>query len=116
MILILKESYLWYFGAFFVLVPHFGGNFIALYNIQKWQKKSIYISRYVNKYDWLIISVSSLAGFYTSIELSRSKLFYLPMFSMQLKLRDYLRIQNFRLFNTVLFELSVLFTTLYGIW
>ena len=50
-----------------------------------------------------------LAGFYTSIEIARSKLFYLEMFSMQLKRDDYNRIQNLRLFNTVLFELRYLY-------
>ena len=85
MILVLNENFLWYFSAFFVIVPHFFANFVSVYNISKWQNQSIYISKYVNKYDWVIIVVSCLAGFYTSVEIARSKLFYLPMFSMELK-------------------------------
>ena len=49
-------------------------------------------------------TTSVFAGFYTAIELVRSKLFYLDEFSMQLKLSDYHKIQNYHLLNTVLFE------------
>ena len=109
MILILNSNNLWYFSTFFVLVPHFVSNFLSLYNIQKWQNESIHLSKYILHYDWLFISVSCLAGFYTSVELVRSKMFYLPMFSMQLSQQDYFKIQNLRVLNTVLFELSFFF-------
>ena len=115
MILIIINSHLWYFSAFFVVIPHLCGNCIAAYNINKWQHRSIYISKYINHYDWLIVTLSCLAGFYTAIELCRSKLFYLSMFSMQLKGSDYLQVQRFRLFTTVLFELRISFCLFNGL-
>ena len=105
-ILLTTENHLWPYAVFFSIVPHFLSNFISLYNIRKWQNYSIYISKYVYHYDWLIIFVSVVAGFYCSIELARSKMFYINMFSMQLKHSDYLKIQNFRFFNTVVLEFS----------
>ena len=104
-ILISTKNPLWYFGLFFSFVPHFTSNFISLYSIRQWQNYNIYISKYVLKYDWIIIVVSVMAGFYSAIELARSQLFYLNMFSMQLKNYDYFKIQNFRFFNTVILEL-----------
>ena len=105
-ILISTQNTLWYFAVFFCLVPHFVGNFISLYNIRKWQMYNIYLSKYVHKYDWLIIIVSVLAGFYTSVELARSNIFYMGLFSMQLKRQDYHRLQSFRFVNTVVLEFS----------
>ena len=108
MILLFESSNLWYFSMFFVCVPYTVANVVSLYNIRRWQNESISLSKYISKYDWLIITVSCLAGFYTSVELARSKLFYLPMFSMQITQQDYFKIQNLRVLNTVLFELSLI--------
>ena len=105
-ILALSNYYLWYFALFFSLIPHFMSNFIGLYNISKWQKYNIYIGKYLNKYETLMITVSCFGGFYCSIELLQSKLFYLNMFGLQLKYDDYNQIKNSQLFNIVIFELS----------
>lgn len=106
MVLLLLNNYLLYFSLCFSIIPHIIGNILALVHIHKWSNYNIYISKYINRYDWLLITVSAIAGFYSSIELARSKIFYISKFSMQLKREDYEKIQNFRLLNTVILELS----------
>ena len=105
-ILALSGHYLWYFAIFFAIVPHFAGNFVGLYNISQWQKYNIYVSKYLSHYETLMITVSCFSGFYCSIELLKSKLFYFQLFGLQLNRDDYDKIKNSRLFNVVLFELS----------
>ena len=111
-ILALSRHYLWYFAIFFALIPHFVSNFIGLYNISQWQKYNIYISKYLSSHETLMITVSCFSGFYCSIELLTSKLFYFDLFGLQLKSDDYNQVQNFKLFNVVLFELSLSLFTL----
>ena len=107
MVLTLSSYYLWYFAMFFSLVPHFAGNLISLHKMSKWSKYNSFISKYLRRYDWMLISVSCLAGFYCAIELIHSKIFYWSMFSLQMKRDDYLEIQDLKFINVVLFELSI---------
>ena len=105
-ILISQNNKLWYYAMVFLFVPYLVGNVLLMKTIRKWQKSSFYISNYAFKYDTLIIIVSIICGFYTSIELARSKIFYLDMFSLQLKYQDYVDVQKLRFFNIVILELS----------
>ena len=75
-------------------------------HIHKWNNSSFYISYYINKYDSFLIGVTIVSGFYTSVELARSKMFYFDRFCLSLKEVDYMDVQNWRFFNTVLLELS----------
>ena len=125
MILLFENNKLFYFCLLFILFPYILSCIMAMYLIRKWQKLRVGKNRqlkkgivyggakYVDHYDWVIISTTVVAGFYTAIELVRSKLFYKPMFSLQMKKAEYSRIQSMRFFTTVLFELSIFCLYLY---
>ena len=101
----LNLHHLLLYGALsFSIIPHMCNNVVSLLYIKQWQGGSIYITKYIDRYDWLIVFISVVAGFYSAIELVRSNLFYLPMFSMQIKTDEYQRVQKYRFLNTALFE------------
>ena len=118
MILLFDNSKLFIYSLIFILFPYVLSCAISMYYIRKWQrlrfsgdsklKHGIAYggAKYVNTYDWLIISVTVIAGFYSAIELVRSKIFYKPMFSLHLKKRQYSSILSLRFVTTVVFELS----------
>ena len=64
MILMLKQSFLVYFSLIFTLLPHLMSNIITIIYISKWSKTSINISKYISKYDSIVVMISMLSGFY----------------------------------------------------
>ena len=106
MILWFGNHYLAPYATAFLLIPHLASNIITLVNISKWQHLSVYLSKYISRYDYLLIVVSCFGGFYAAIELARSNIFYLNMFSLHLKRDDYRNVQQYRFLNTVLSELG----------
>ena len=103
-VLLFQRNKLWYFAAIFALVPYVIGAVILLKHIDKWNNSSFYISYYIQRFDAFLIGVTIISGFYTSIELARSKIFYLDRFYLALNHRDYTSVQRFRFFNIVLLE------------
>ena len=67
MVLYLQENSLRHFALFFALVPHLCSNFLLIYWMKRNRTYNIYISRYVNHYDWLLITLSVVAGFYNAV-------------------------------------------------
>ena len=58
----------------------------------------------LGKYDVLMYGLTTLIGFYCTLDLCQSKLFYLPMFNLQLKRSESERVSNFRFINVVILE------------
>ena len=88
----------------FATVPHIISNLIALYEMKKWRQNNARIAKYIDRYDWFIIAISIAGGFYSAIELGRSKLFYAKIFLLQLKREEYHHIKSMRFYNNVVFE------------
>ena len=114
LILGFENSNLFYYSLTFLLFPYFLSFGVAIQQVKKCQSMQAEgpLERkieFVKKYDWLVICITIFAGFYSAIELIRSNIFYLPMFSLQLRKREYSNIQSLRIWTTVVFEFSKLY-------
>ena len=112
-VLFFKGHDLWYFAMTFAVIPFIISCIVLMKQIREWNNSVFYISYYVNKYDAFLIRVTLITGFYTCVELARSKIFYFKRCCLPLKDVDYIKIQNWRIFNTVLLELSTLQNIIY---
>eukprot|EP01084_Bolivina_argentea_P299698 516610_1 len=65
----------------FILIKHLVSNIIGLYYINKWTKQNV---KYITRYASLVFVFNLITGFYPSIEILSSKLFYCEALSMQL--------------------------------
>ena len=104
-----KYPNLWMYSALFVLLPYILQCILSLWYLQKWQDRMSKISsnklnNYPINHEWLLIALSMLFGFYATIELTRSKLFYLPIFHSQISNHYYQQIRWFRFINVVIIE------------
>ena len=63
---------------------------------------------YIERYGNLMIAMTVFCGFYSTIQMMRSNIFYMEAFSLQLKYDAYLTIQSYRFVTTVLIELSLI--------
>ena len=71
---------------------------------QQYQKENRFLD-YFDKYETFVYVLTTLAGFYNTIDLCQCKLFYLKIFHLQL---------NFKFFNIVILEnIPQLFMQLY---
>ena len=92
MILVLISSYLWYFEERLVIVAHFSGNIITMILISKWYNQCICIFKGIQKYDWILITMSWLAPFYASIEFHHDQNYFIcQYFLCNSKKQDYFR-------------------------
>lgn len=105
-VLLLVESSLVYFALCFTFVPYIISNIIGIFEIKKWKQENGYDTNYISRYNSFLWMVSVLGGFFTTIDFARSKMFYISIFSMQLKNVQYNHIQLLKLLNIVLLELS----------
>ena len=106
-VLIFQKNKLWYLATTFVVVPYMSGAVVLLKHIHKWNNSSSYISSYIQRYDAFLITVTIVSGFYTCVELARSKIFYMDRFYLALNRKEYMGVQNFKFFNIILLEYVV---------
>ena len=66
---------------------------------------------YLKKYDVFLILITVIAGFFSSVELARSRLFYLPIFNLHVRKIDDIRLKNARFFSTVVLEVEYILST-----
>ena len=115
MVLLISNHYLFIYGMFFTLTPHIISNMICLYCMFSWREHDVYyITKYINKYDWFLIVISVFAGFYSAVEIAQSRLFYFPIFGLQIRYNEYAKQKSWRFFNNVLFEFSFCFHCFVG--
>ena len=93
-----------YYSFFFCLVPYLISNVLLLYWFYRNRQFNIYVSKYLNHYDWFLIFLSAFCGFFSAIEISKSKLFYLDVFNLQIKQEQCYEIEKWRLINNVFLE------------
>lgn len=99
--------YLFYICAASVILPYFASCIMGVYWIARWrvsQTAGKRLTGYFKSYDVFIYAMTTLAGFYTTIDLCRSKLFFLDIFHLQLKSSETTSLKNLRFFNIVIFE------------
>ena len=107
---IINSTYknLWAFAIIFVFVPFFVQCVLSLWYLDKWQQRMNKIIKtdktYPSSHDSLLIVCSIIFGFYSAMELMRSKLFYQTFFHSQLSNRYYKQIRCYRFLNIVILE------------
>ena len=102
--LALIGHWLFIFAALATFIPYMLSNILSLYFMHQWRQYNIYISRYINRYDWFIIIATAVSGFYPTIEIARSRLFLWNMFGLQIKNDEYRKIKQWRFLNIVICE------------
>ena len=89
----------------FTALPHLVSCFVGIYFIEKWRNKmDSYMFPYLKKYDVFLIVMTIFAGFFSSVELARSRLFYSPMFGLYVKKSDTIPLKNGRFITEVVLE------------
>ena len=92
----------------FVIVPFLMQCFISVFFLFKWKhwKEShrIRFERYLNKYEILIYLFTLIFGFYNTIDLVQSRLFYYQLFNMPLKRNESASLKKYRFINIILLE------------
>ena len=98
---------LWYLSAFCLVVPYILQCILCLWYLQSWQDRIdtlTNLSNYPSKYEWFIIACTMMFGFYATIELTRSKLFYLTIFHSQMSDSYYQKLKQYRFLNIIILE------------
>ena len=106
--LLLQNHYLFIYCGIFAVGPHLISNVIGLIVSAAWQDKSVRLRNYLNNYQSLVVAISVFAGFYSAIDICKSKLFYWKGFSMQIKKSEYQSVRLIRFFNVVVLEVCCL--------
>ena len=96
-------------GIVFVAVPYVASCIVCVTWISKWRNSADVFSgtrlaSYFKKYDMLIYAMTSIAGFYSTVDVCKSKLFHLKAFRLQLKQKEYNILKNYRFITIVLLE------------
>ena len=88
-------------AAVFVIFPYILSCTMGICWISKWRNNhTIYgtrLSLYLDKYETMMYSLMTLSGFYSVIDLCKSKIFYYQMFNLQLKRDEIEVLKHFRL-------------------
>ena len=98
---------LWIVSLVFFVLPFILQCGLVLWYIQVWQDRVrswTSLNNYPKQRQWFIILFTLVCGFYATIELTRSKIFYLKLFHSQLSESYYKEIRNFRFINVVIIE------------
>lgn len=95
---------LFYLALLCTFVPYLASNIVTVYFIHQWRLYNVYYSKYINKYDWVIIVISVFTGFYSAIDICHCRLFYWKAFGLQLKLDEFVKIKTYKFWNVVLSE------------
>ena len=102
--LLIRNHWLWIWCGVFAIGPHLISNVIGLVVAAAWQDKSVRLRAYLSSYQWVMIAISVFSGFYVSVDICKSKLFYWRGFSMQIKKSEYQSVKLIRFFNIVILE------------
>ena len=99
------------FASFFTLFPFVLQLIIAIKFVIKWKyskdsnkDKSKRLINYLDKHHISIYLLSIVSGFYNTIDLLESEIFYLKFFKFSLKSNEYDELRPYRFFNIILFE------------
>ena len=102
---LIDEQFFFLLSLIFTLLPYFLSCIIGVYWIERWRNDvDNCLSNYLKKYDILLICLTVITGFYSAVELARSKLFYLKMFNLQIRKDNITQLKNSRFFTNVVFE------------
>ena len=98
---ITSNNILFFLSGTFILIPHSVSCFIGFYTVGQWNQPKSEKLEYYKKYNKILYVLIFLIGFYRTVDLTCSKIFYLNFTNLQLKRREYEHLQYFRLFNVL---------------
>ena len=104
LLLLIESHWLYIYSLIFTFGPYILSNIFLILFVKKWYSNSRYIRKYLQRFDWFLIILSVLCGFYASIDVAISQVFYLDIFNLSLSFNDKRYIVLCRCVNTVLFE------------
>ena len=103
-----KRFFLLLLSIVFIGVPYFMSCFVGIHTVGKWRLKSEKVGRrlqeYLQKYEKLIFGLMIFVGFYSAVDICRSKIFYIPMTNLSLKWSEHERLKFYRFGNILLLE------------
>ena len=92
----------------FTIAPFSMSCSVAIYFIIGWRRwqfdNAVRLSDYLKKYEILLCLWTILAGFYVSVDLARSKLFYKRLFDFPLRQKEVEQLKHLKFINIVLLE------------
>lgn len=99
---------LFWFSIAFIIIPYIYSCVSAIYWIYKWNNCKndfpIRLKTYLDRYQFLILLLTMFAGFYVTVDLMRSKLFYKKIFYLPLKKKEYDALKYHRFINLFMLE------------
>ena len=99
----IDKLFVW--SVVFTLFPYLLSLVICCYFVVKWRKKNeIRFESYLFDYELILFGATSVAGFYNSIALFQSKIFYKKLFYFSLKNNELEIIKHFGFVNVVFCE------------
>ena len=106
---------LFYVSCAFTLIPFFISIGLCLYYLEKWRsdQKFWHINKYFETRDSIILCLSVFVGFYASLAMIQSKLFYLNVFHLQMKPSELDHMKTLQFVNIVLIEVIMCVPVLY---
>ena len=97
-----------YFASFFTILPFIVQLFVAIKFVLKWKHWKTdnpnRLTSYIKKYEIIIYLLSIVSGFYNTIDLFQSEVFYLKLFKFSLKSDEYNALRPYRFVNIVILE------------
>lgn len=103
-----KKTMLFYMSLFFLIIPYCISCISCVIWILKWNNykrdNPIRLIQYLQKYQAVVILFSLMAGFFATIGLLRSKIFYFQIFFFSLKKEEYEKLKYWKFINIIIFE------------
>ena len=103
-----QQMQLLYSSLVFLIIPYLMSCIVSIYWIIVWNNwkhdHPHRLKNYLKSYEIFIILLSVFGGFYATVDLLRSKLFYLRLFYLPLKRDEYEKLQYLRFINFVILE------------
>ena len=96
-----------YWSVLFTIGPYLLSLFVCCVFNTYWKRKDERLKIYVSKYGCLIFIVSMIAGYYSTIALFKSQIFFCVLFHFPLKQKEYNHLKNIKFINIVLLEVCL---------
>ena len=97
-----------YVSISLLLLSSIGSILSCLYWIIKWNKWQYYygqrLREYLRKYSVILMGLTIISNFYVSVDVLRSKFFYLKIFYLPLTKEEHSLLDKYRFFNIVILE------------
>lgn len=103
---------LWGYAAIFIFVPYIVSCITAVICTVRWRHWNMdhptRLHQYLSRYEFFVYFLTIVAGFYSALDLTRSKLLYKKCYYFPLKREEFSNLKHWRFVNIVVLEVSLL--------